>query len=161
MEVLLVRHAKSFYDWDKYPTDAERPLSKKGKEREEKVAKGMKRNKLSFDLVWVSPFRRARETLDIIQKYQKEIISPIIVPDLVPGGDEDKILALLKEQAIKTPNLRLLVVGHNPLLSLLLELIDSSSIDLDMRTSDVAHCLITEKSSELIKYYSRKDLMDK
>ena len=161
MEVLLVRHAKSYYDWDKYPTDTERPLSKKGQERQEKVSQGMKRLHLTFDLVWVSPLRRARETLDIIQKFQKEIISPIVVAELVPGGDEDRVLAMLKEQSIKTPDVRLLVVGHNPLLSLLLELLDSSSNIADMRTSDVAHCLITEQGSELIKYYSREDLMDK
>ena len=161
MEVFLVRHAKSYYDWDKYPTDAERPLSKKGTERQEKVAKGMKRNKLTFDLVWVSPYRRARETLEIIQKYQEEIITPIIIKDLVPGGDEDEVLSLLQEQAIKTPDVRLLVVGHNPLLSLLLELLDSSSNVADMRTSDVAHCLITEQGSSLIKYYSRDVLIGK
>lgn len=159
LEVLLVRHAKSFYDWAKYPTDAERPLSEKGRKRQIKVAKGMKKSHLTFDLAWVSPYRRAQETLEIIQETMHASVPIKVVNELIPGGDEEEVFNLLQDQVLSTPKLRLLLVSHNPLISTLVELLASSNITLDMSTSDVAHCEITEKESRLIKYYSRDDLM--
>ncbi len=160
MEVLLVRHAKSSYDWEKYPTDAERPLSKKGRQRQTKVAKGLKKLKLTFDLAWVSPYARAQETLKILREIIVPFVETMVVEELTPDGDEDKTLILLRKQAVETPTIRLLIVSHNPLVSSLLQLIEVSKSTPEMKTSDVALCEITSKESKLIKYYSREELMN-
>ena len=94
MEILLVRHAKSFYDWAKYPTDAERPLSEKGRKRQISVAEGMKKLHLTFDLAWVSPYKRAQETLQIIQEIMGNYVPINVVNELVPGGDEELVFKL-------------------------------------------------------------------
>lgn len=161
MEILLVRHAKSLYDWEKYPTDAERPLSNKGRERQSKVAKNLLKLHLTYDLAWVSPYKRAQETLAIMQDVMGKKIPVIEIQELVPAGDEDQVIMLLRKQAIETPAIRLLVVSHNPLISALLEEIDSSDVTTEMKTSDVAYCEITSNNSRLIKFYSRKELMVK
>ena len=159
MDVLLVRHAKSDYDWQKWPTDNVRPLSKIGVNRQHKVAQGMVKFGLIYDAVWVSPYVRAQETLQIIQSYQEKYIEPKIVNELRVAGDPEKVLSLLFEQNKDTPNQRLLLVGHNPNMTNLLELIINDGSYIEMRTSDLAHCKITDNHSELIKFYSRNDLM--
>ena len=159
MEILLVRHAKSFFDWTKYPTDAERPLSEKGRKRQISVAEGMKKLHLTFDLAWVSPYKRAQETLQIIQEIMGNYVPINVVNELVPGGDEELVFKLLQNQAVSTPEIRLLIVSHNPLVSTLLELLASSNLTLDMSTSDVALCEITETERRMIKYYSRDELI--
>lgn len=159
MKVLLVRHAKSFYDWPKYPTDSVRPLSEKGRTRQKAVAKGMKVNNLSFDMVWCSPYKRALETLEIIQMAFNTKLKVIINNNLVPGGDEHELYELLQHEAEQHSDQTLLLVSHNPLVSDLLELLSNSELHDDMKTSDVALCEITSETSRLIKYFPRKLLM--
>lgn len=160
MDVFLVRHAKSYYDWANYPTDDVRPLSKKGKERQRKASKGMKMKSMTFDMAWVSPYQRAQETLAIIQEVFNVTVPIEIIDELTPGGDEEIVLELLQEQAKKTPSSRLLVVSHNPLVSNLVELFDAELM-IDMETSAVAHCSITEQDYKLLSYYSRAELLGK
>lgn len=160
MDVFIVRHAKSLYDWSKYPTDAVRPLSQKGKERQRRASKGMKKRGMTFNLAWVSPYQRAQDTLGIIQKIFNVAVPVEIIEELIPGGDEEKVLELLQRQAKKAPLSKLLVVTHNPLVSNLVELIDAESI-IDMETSAVVHCAITEQDYKLLNYYSRAQLMEK
>ena len=160
MDVFLVRHAKSLTDWSTYPTDSVRPLAKKGQERQRKASKGMQQRGMAFDVAWVSPYQRAQETLTIIQDVFNANVPVEIVNELIPGGDEEKVLELLQRQAKKTPLLRLLVVTHNPLVSNLVELIDAELM-IDMETSAVAHCSITEQDYKLLNYYSRAQLLEK
>lgn len=160
MIIYLVRHAKSDYDWEKWPTDDLRPLSAKGKFRQELIAKGMIKNNLLYNIAWVSPYKRAQETLEIIQKYQLKPSPVIINRDLRVGGDEEKIFILLQEQCKITPDIRILLVGHNPNITSLLGLLGKPKKTPEMRTSDVAKCELTENSHSMIKYYPRESLME-
>ena len=158
MNIILVRHAKSHYDFEKYPTDAIRPLSKKGIQRQKQASLTMKHLNLKFDSVWVSPYTRAKQTLDLILESYKITVPIIEVVELVPFGNEEQILLLLKEQYKKTPSSSILVVGHNPVLSSLLELLDSENA-IEMRTNEVAYCEMTENTTRLIEYYDRSQLI--
>ena len=158
MKIILVRHAKSDYDWSKWPTDSVRPLSPKGIERQHKVAKGMLREGLTFDEIWVSPYKRARQTLEIIQEYQGDDVEVHIDRNLPPHGDPDKTYDKLREEYKNHPEKNLLLVGHNPNMSSLLELLADSRDTPEMNTSDVAVCEMDKKSSKLVKFYPRKEL---
>ena len=158
MNIILVRHAKSLYDYEKYPTDAVRPLSEKGIQRQKQSSRTMKQLNLKFDIIWVSPYTRAKETLDLILESFKITVPIIEVNELVPFGNEEKIFLLLHEQYKKTPSANLLVVGHNPVLSSLLELLDSKNAS-EMRTSEVAYCEMNENISRLIEYFDRSKLI--
>ena len=159
MNIILVRHAKSYYDWSKYPTDDVRPLSEKGIERQKRAAFGMKALNLRFDVAWVSPYRRAQETFEIINDVYKTRIPIKVVEELIPSGDEDKVLVLLDQQFILTPEIKLLLVGHNPLISSLLSLLDST-FRSDMRTREVAVCEYSQTASRLVKFFERETLLN-
>ena len=157
MKVILVRHAKSAYDWNRWPRDSLRHLSDKGRERQNKVALGMKKENITFDEVWVSPYTRAKQTLDIIMNTYETSVPVRIKSELTPGGDPEAIFYELQEESKKHPEKTILLVGHNPNMSDLLQLISNLSYQ-DMRTSDVAICSLTGEDSKLIKYYHRKEL---
>lgn len=160
MKVILVRHAKSFYDWSKYPTDDVRPLADKGRIRQEAVTYGMKKKNLTFSLIWCSPYTRAIETLEIIQRVYNTSLPVTTINELVPGGDEQNLLTLVREEAKIHPSATLLMVGHNPLLSSFLELMSTNEGLEDMKTSDVALCEVTDSQARLLKFYPRKKLID-
>ena len=161
MKVILVRHAKSAYDWNRWPIDSMRPLSGKGITRQHKVAKGMVRENLHFEKVWVSPYIRAQETLDIILKYYRVNVKLAIIKELTPSGSSVKLLEQLQE--VSTPNNQdtsILIVGHDPTLSELLELICGPEKEYipNMRTSDVAVCEVVANETRLLRFYPRAEL---
>lgn len=158
MKVILVRHAKSDYDWVRWPSDSVRPLSEKGKLRQIKVAKGMIQKNIRFDESWVSPYTRAQQTLEIIQQYQPTDVPVKINKELPPFGDPEKIYIQLRDTSKNSPSKSILLVGHNPNISELLELLAGTPNVPEMRTSDVAICEINGEESKLIKYYSRSEL---
>ena len=78
MEIIIVRHAKSAHDYTRWPTDSVRPLSDIGIRRQNKCSKGMNSKNISFNTIWVSPFTRALQTLEIIQNKNEEPIINIL-----------------------------------------------------------------------------------
>jgi phosphohistidine phosphatase len=124
MKLYLLRHgiaAERGPRWAGH--DADRPLTKTGSKKVLRVGEAMKEMELSFDLILSSPFRRARETAEI-------------VADLFDYGDRLKYSAHLKVggrpasliREIKThyPSCRsILLVGHEPYLSSLISVLMS------------------------------------
>ena len=158
MKVILVRHAKSDYDWVRWPSDSVRPLSEKGKLRQIKVAKGIIQKNIRFDECWVSPYTRAQQTLEIIQQYQPNDVPVKINKELPPFGDPETVLEQIRKESLAYPSKTILLVGHNPNMSELLELLSGTPNVPEMRTSDVAICEINGEETKLIKYYSRSEL---
>jgi phosphohistidine phosphatase len=156
MEIFLVRHAKSDYDWDRWPTDDVRPLSKKGRERQTKVAEGMKNFGWEFEEVWVSPYIRARQTLEIILKTFS--IKPLISvkDELVVWGDPKIVKRQLFEKAKDNPSLKLLIIGHNPNISSVVEELTNELVE--MKTSDLFYIEINNDKVIRYKYYPRRVL---
>jgi phosphohistidine phosphatase len=119
--------------------DADRPLTTKGARKVRRIAEAMKEMDLSFDLILSSPFRRAKETAEI-------------VADLFDCGDRLKFSAHLKvggrpsslihEITTRYPSCRsALLVGHEPYLSSLISVLVSGENNL----------LITMKKGGLCK----------
>lgn len=118
--ISVLRHGKS--SWDQLDLkDIDRPLLEKGKKRTQKIAKYMKENGIFPDCIISSPASRALETTNIVIEELKLSLIPQISKKLYPGRVEDildKISAL--DKSIK----HVLIVGHNPVLS---ELINEKS----------------------------------
>lgn len=155
MDIILVRHAKSAHDYSRWKTDDIRPLSPIGTERQTKSSLGMQREGLAFDMIWVSPFLRAQQTLEIIQNTYDSDLEPEIVDELQVWGDPSLVKDMLDDHASNHPDSKLLIVGHNPNISNLIELLTGEHIY--MKTSDVV--MISKKSEwELVTYFPRKRL---
>jgi len=111
MRIVLARHAKA-EDGEGKP-DAERRLTKEGREQASILGKFLEATLGEVDEVWSSPLPRAFETAEIAAKK----IGPKVreEPLLAPGGDLDQLrwkLSQLDKSVV-------MLVGHQPDLGIL------------------------------------------
>lgn len=116
MELLIVRHAiASERDAERWPDDAERPLSARGVLRARQAAGGVRKLVRRPDRVLTSPLLRARQTAAILTEYAgwpRASLSPLLAPDASAAA----VLALLARSQESCVGL----VGHQPALGRLL-----------------------------------------
>jgi phosphohistidine phosphatase len=108
----LLRHAKSSWD-DPSLADADRPLNARGERAATLVGEWLVASGLRPGLVWCSPARRARQTLDHV----RSALAPgatVSMEAWLYGADPEELLAhlLLIDDAEDV----VLVIGHNPTL---------------------------------------------
>ena len=134
MEIYILRHAiAEERDPDKYPDDSLRPLSARGKKRMRRIAEGMADAGLSFDVIYTSPFVRARQTADIVATVfsaQKKLHE---TKSLATNGDPEELINLVNARKGKVNSV--LLVGHEPSLSDLISVLvtGDSSFTLSMK----------------------------
>jgi phosphohistidine phosphatase len=117
MDLFILRHGKAGKSTDG-TADAARALTRDGKKEVKNVAQWMKRNKIRFDVIATSPLKRSLGTAKIIADVlgQKERLT--IWDDLAPGGDSDTVYYNASHFG---ENATVLIVGHEPALSLLIQ----------------------------------------
>ena len=119
LQLLLVRHGlaedrAAFAETGQ--SDDLRPLTKAGRKRTERVARGLVRVVPAVDRLGSSPLIRAAETAAILARAWSEI--PVLtLPALAPGGDPEQVLAWLRSGA---HGASVAAVGHEPDLGVLL-----------------------------------------
>lgn len=144
MEIYILRHAiAEERDVDKYPDDSLRPLSARGKKRMRRIAEGMATAGLSFDVIYTSPFTRARQTADIVAnvfRAQKKLHE---TKTLGTDGDPEELISLVNAQKGKVDSV--LLVGHEPYLSDLISVLvtGDSSFTFSMKKGGVCK-LVTD-----------------
>lgn len=134
MKVLfLVRHGQSSWD-DVKLADRERPLTDKGKRDATKMGKRLAESEVALDLIVASPAQRALATAATIARRLDFKRKHIVQDERLYGGQVDDLLQLIKE--VGDDHKRVMLVGHNPLLSeLVLRLADK---DVNLPTCAVA-----------------------
>lgn len=117
MHLIVIRHAKAEQrDPVRYPDDAQRPLTPKGREEQAAMARAFKRMGITFDHLVTSPFLRAYETADIIARTLKWTQPLDVAPVLGPEFSIDGVIAWLQQYPTTTS---VACVGHEPDLSTL------------------------------------------
>ena len=106
----LVRHANAEHDSD--VRDFERPLSRKGRNEAEEVARRMLEREFVPDLLLTSAAVRTRETADTFARVLGIPARLLQAEDSLYLADGDLILAAIR--AIGPRVSHLMVVGHNP-----------------------------------------------
>jgi phosphohistidine phosphatase len=111
MRLYIVRHAFAGQHGDpKYPDDALRPLTKKGRKRFRRVVKRLAKRGFAPTLLAASPLLRCRQTAEVIA----ESISPrpelVDQDDLRPGSRLEELVAWSNEQGGE----EIAWVGHAP-----------------------------------------------
>jgi len=141
--LILLRHAKAA-DPDLYPTDIERPLSPRG-HRDAAAAGGWLRDQgLRPDAVLCSDAVRTRETL---QELGLQDV-PVVFEHRVYVGPAADTLDLLRHTSAEVATL--LVIGHNPTLSVLSDLLAPDALpDNGLATSGIAVHRFTESWPDL------------
>jgi phosphohistidine phosphatase len=116
MEIYIIRHAIAMNREEWSQSDDLRPLTEKGKQKMEKIARGLAAMEIDFTHIFTSPYVRARETAEIVQKILK--IDTLDETDLMtPSADPAAMAPFLN----KLPdNADVALVGHEPHVSDLL-----------------------------------------
>jgi len=115
MQVLIMRHGDAALE---AASDAERPLTVRGRDESRLMASWLSSKIVDTDRVLVSPYSRARQTLDIMRDALVLPDGEEILPELTPGGDVEMICCYL--QALANEGLgTVLVISHLPLVGYL------------------------------------------
>jgi phosphohistidine phosphatase len=159
--ILLMRHAKSSWE-DKEADDRDRPISKRGKKSAENMGELLKDEKLKPQLILASAAVRARQTAEVVMdelKYHGDIC---YLNKLYMGEVEAYAQQL---QSLPDDIQMVLVIGHNPSLDSLLQMVTGKVESLP--TSAVAHLTVPvdswkdfnlEVQGELVHLWRPKDL---
>lgn len=136
-QLILLRHAKAERP-DGYATDAERPLSARGRADARAAGAWLAERGLRPDLVLCSPAVRTRQTWDGVAA------ALALGPAANPAVDYQSSLYALGAESLLTiiggtaPEVRtLLVIGHNPTMSVASALLDPEG-GAELRTAGLA-----------------------
>ena len=119
MNILIIRHALA-EDAETYTAkkgnDARRPLSDDGIAKMHRVAVGLHRLVDHIDIIGHSPFRRAVQTAQIVDKYYSKAHT-LEVEELVPGSGAQMVANWLE---FISRDATVALIGHEPDLSQLI-----------------------------------------
>jgi phosphohistidine phosphatase len=107
----LIRHAIAAQRSDKWPDDAERPLTHEGIARMRLIVKGLTALAVDIDLVVTSPLVRATATADIVARGLPSDPRLVTAAELAPGGSPARVAEALADHAKARG---IVLVGHEP-----------------------------------------------
>jgi phosphohistidine phosphatase len=108
-----------------YPLDSDRPLTSKGAKKMRRIAAGMRRLKVAFDVILTSPYRRALETAFTVGRYYGQGESIQTTSALTPQVLPEEVVRVLQDKYSSCQNM--LLVGHEPQLSALVSTLTSGN----------------------------------
>ncbi len=114
MNIFFLRHGEAGKRVAVPSKDLDRSLTESGKTEIAKIARSIKRLDVELDKIVTSPLPRARETAEIVTKFQKKSGKVELWDELRPEGNRTELfqrLAKLRQDS------ELLIVGHEPYLS--------------------------------------------
>ncbi|UZJ45649.1 phosphohistidine phosphatase SixA [Marinimicrobium sp. C6131] len=106
--LFIMRHGQA---QAKASSDAERPLTARGAADVERVTNALSAELSELDQLWVSPYRRARQTAAIVNQVLGRGAEPVVTELLTPDADLEALCAQL--QVCEEEHV--LLVSHMPL----------------------------------------------
>jgi phosphohistidine phosphatase len=142
VNLYFLRHAKACPRGPKYRPDSKRPLTREGEKAMQKVAAGVQRLDLSFDLILASPYLRALRTAEILAgsfDSKKLFVTNHLAADAHPQA----LIAEIQENFALLENI--VLVGHEPFLSGLVSVLLTGHPGMDMDFKKAALCKLAVK----------------
>ncbi|QUG74923.1 phosphohistidine phosphatase SixA [Erwinia sp. E602] len=115
MQVFIMRHGDAALD---AASDSVRPLTHCGSNETRQMAAWLHGQSVTIERVMVSPYLRARQTLNAVREALPLPAGEDVLPELTPGGDPKSVggyLQMLADQGVKS----VLVISHLPLVGYL------------------------------------------
>lgn len=123
--LLIMRHAKSDHPLDG-TKDFDRVLNHRGQQQPSSIAEQLKKKGFDIDLALVSPSQRTTQTFKLLAKELDDLPTPIFDQRLYNAHIDD-VLDVLNENAHSN---NILLIGHNPSVSLLCSLLTNDYHEL-------------------------------
>lgn len=115
MQVYIMRHGDAAIH---AASDAERPLTQKGKEDSILMANWLKSQGIEIDTVLVSPYLRALQTEQTVAQFLQLPSKSEVLAQLTPGGNAAFVADHIRDLAV-TGAEAILVISHLPLVGYL------------------------------------------
>ncbi len=109
--------------------DSQRPLTKQGRKKMRRIARGLADMGVQIDLLFTSPYVRAADTAAILVK-QMDLGKKTLVTteNLTPGADPNDLVKEINDRRGAAENVA--IVGHEPGLSQFISVLVSGAADL-------------------------------
>jgi phosphohistidine phosphatase len=131
MNLYLLRHGLAVESGTPgYAKDADRPLTAEGERKLGKIAEALEALGLSFDVIFSSPYVRARQTAEIMAEAFKAHKRLELSDTLTPAGSLKRLIDLVNHLDPAPEDV--LLVGHEPYLSELISLLVSGDAGLSV-----------------------------
>jgi len=131
MNIFILRHGIAVERGTAgFEKDSERPLTAKGKRQLRKSTAAMRRMKLRFDLILSSPYKRAKQTAEIVAEELK-LKKRLKFADALKYENSPETM-ISQIAGLKPMPKNLLLVGHEPYLSHLISRLVSGNGTLAM-----------------------------
>ena len=119
-------------------TDADRPLTAKGKKKLWRATGAMQALGLRFDVVLSSPLLRAMQTAQIVAGAMELRKKLVLTDSLAPGGSPKALIDQINQLEPRAKNI--LLVGHEPYLSKFIALLTTgnTSAELELKKGGLA-----------------------
>lgn len=136
MEIFVLRHGDANSDSKKIIDDSKRVLTDAGIKEVDGVSRFFGEFDIKLDHIFSSPLKRAKQTSEIILKNQKKAKLTELM-ELKPEGIPDEVCKKITKQNAST----VLIVGHNPLLTDIINYVCSQkqiACNLSLKTGGLA-----------------------
>jgi len=141
MKLYLIRHGNAVeHGTPGYEDDSLRPLTASGRDKMKKIASALKRLDVKPDLIVSSPYLRARQTAEILAKVLKYKQELAFSDMLVPMGNADNFI---EEINAKYNVAELMLVGHEPCLSILIGTLTAGNPELTVNLKKGGVCCLS------------------
>ena len=145
MSIYLLRHGIAVERGaPEFKTDADRPLTPKGRRQLRQIAEAMEKMDLRIRLVLSSPLVRARQTAEIVATSLELKRRLAFSDELRPDGDPKALVRELNE--LKPASENVLLVGHEPYLSRLIARLISGGEDMEINFKKAGLCKLETDS---------------
>ena len=149
-QLFLLRHAKSSWA-SNHLSDFDRPLNNRGRTNAMDLGELFFEKKLKIDCVLCSPSARTKETFDIIQSISNFALDHKFI-DSIYHSSIGNLIEILSQINLETASV--MIVGHNPSIHLLTELLANQTID-KFPTCTLAQIKIMDSWDKLRKHQNK------
>ena len=135
MEIYILRHGIAVERGTPgYKRDGDRPLTEEGVEKMRQIAKAMREMDLQSDVIFSSPYVRAKATADIVAETLGENVT--LTDSLPPEADPAELIDEINGEKPQ----RVLLVGHEPDLSALISTLicGKRNADIELKKGGLA-----------------------
>lgn len=141
MNLYIIRHAIAVEPGTPgFEEDSQRPLTEKGRNKMQAIARGLYALDMNLDLILSSPYLRARETADILADVFKMKAKLALSENLIPMSHTDRLIGEISEKYSVDS---LAVVGHEPALSALISTLLAGNLSLLVNMKKGGVCCLT------------------
>lgn len=140
MRIYVIRHSNAVDPGTPgYEEDSERPLTEKGRDKMNTIARALKKMNVKPDCIVSSPYVRARQTAEILMKVLKYKRHLAFSESLIPMGNTDDLIGEINERYTVD---ELVLVSHEPCISNVVGRLtaDNSEISINIKNGGVC-CL--------------------